>query len=379
MWSEIQKNGTVKYCERYTDPLTEKIKKVTVTMQKASPQNRNKAARILAGKIAKAETSSPVRSDTTLGELADDYIDSLRLRKRKESTVSTESNVIYSCVSIVGEDVLVDKLSAKYVYDALLGSGKNIKTVNMYIKFLKFAIKWGIKNDYHRNNDILIKLDYVHEESSGTIAERSDIAALYLERSEITELLEYFSNNGKWQDYYITYFLILTGLRIGELIALADSDVDIVGNVIHVSKTFYPATGYATSAKTKDSIRDIHIQPELITLIRKIRLWRREALFEHGAMSELFIPNVRTGGYLSYQTILRHIKEASCTALHKEITPHKLRHTHASLLAETMTPEQISRRLGHHDDEITKKIYIHITQRMKEKDNADVDSISFIS
>lgn len=379
MWCEVQKNGTVKYCERYTDPLTEKIKKVTVTMQKASPQNRNKAARILAGKIEKAETSSPVRSDTTLGELANAYIESLRLRKRKESTVSTESNVIYSCISILGEDVLVDKLSAKYVYDTLLGSGKKPKTVNMYIKFLKFAIKWGIKNDYHRNNDILIKLDYIHEESSETIEESSDITALYLERSEIAELLDYFSDNGKWQDYYITYFLILTGLRIGELIALNDSDVDIVGKVIHVSKTFYPETGYATSAKTKDSIRDIHIQPELITLIRKIRLWRREALFEHGAMSELFIPNVRTGGYLSYQTILRHIKEASCTALHKEITPHKLRHTHASLLAETMTPEQISRRLGHHDDEITRKIYIHITQRMKEKDNADVDSISFIS
>ena len=379
MWCELQKNGTVKYCERYTDSLTDKVKKVTVTMPKASPQNKNKAARILAGKIEKAETASPVRSDTTLGELADAYIKSLRLRKRKESTVSTESNVIYSCVSIVGEDVLVDKLSAKYVYDALLGSGKNIKTVNMYIKFLKFAIKWGIKNDYHRNNDILIKLDYVHEESSGTIAESSDITALYLERSEITELLDYFSDNGKWQDYYIAYFLILTGLRIGELIALNDSDVDIVGKVIHVSKTFYPRTGYVTSAKTKDSIRDIHIQPELITLIRKIRLWRREALFEHGTMSGLFIPNVHTGGYLSYQTYLCHIKGASCTTLHKEITPHKLRHTHASLLAETMTPEQISRRLGHHDDEITKKIYIHVTQRMKDKDNADVDSISFIS
>ena len=96
-------------------------------------------------------------------------------------------------------------------------------------------------------------------------------------------------------------------------------------------------------------------------------------------MSGLFIPNVHTGGYLSYQTYLCHIKGASCTTLHKEITPHKLRHTHASLLAETMTPEQISRRLGHHDDEITKKIYIHVTQRMKDKDNADVDSISFIS
>ena len=71
MWSEIQKNGTVKYCERYTDPLTEKIKKVTVTMPKASPQNKNKATRILQGKIDKLLTASPVKSDTTLKELAD--------------------------------------------------------------------------------------------------------------------------------------------------------------------------------------------------------------------------------------------------------------------------------------------------------------------
>lgn len=34
MWCEVQKNGTVKYCERYTDPLTEKVKKVTTTMKK---------------------------------------------------------------------------------------------------------------------------------------------------------------------------------------------------------------------------------------------------------------------------------------------------------------------------------------------------------
>lgn len=379
MWSEIQKNGTVKYCERYTDPLTEKVKKVTVTMPKASPQNKNKAARILQGKIDKLLTASPVRSDTTLKELADAYIESLRLRKRKESTIYVESCTLYNCVDVLGEDVLVDKLSAKYVYDALLKSGKKIKTVNMYIKFLKFAIKWGIKNDYHRNNDILIKLDYVHEESSETIEESLDITALYLERSEITELLDYFADNGKWQDYYITYFLILTGLRIGELAALNDSDVDITNKVIHITKTYYQATKLVTSAKTKDSIRDVHIQPELVSFIKKLRLWRREAMFEHGTTSKLFMPNLKTGGFLAYATYSHHLKDASRTILDKEITAHKLRHTHASLLAETMTPEQISRRLGHHDDGITKKIYIHVTQKMKEKDNADVDSISFIS
>ena len=202
MWSEIQKNGTVKYCERYTDPLTEKVKKVTVTMPKASPQNKNKATRILQGRIDKLLTASPVRSDTTLKELADAYIASLRQRKRKESTIKTESVNINCCVDILGNDALVDKLSPRYVNDKLLSSGKNIDTVNRYIKFLKMALKWGIKSDYHSNNDILLKLDYIQEESSGEIPEEVyDISNEYLEHDEITKLLNYFIDNNQWQDY----------------------------------------------------------------------------------------------------------------------------------------------------------------------------------
>ncbi len=379
MWSEIQKNGTVKYCERYTDPLTEKVKKVTVTMPKASPQNRNKAARILAGKIEKAETSSPVRSDTTLGELADAYIASLRQCKRKESTIVTEKSYIYRCVSTIGNDVLVDKLSPRYIYDQLLATGKKISTINGYIKYLKFALKWGVKNDYHSNHDILLKLDYISEESSDEIPEVYDISNEYLEHDEITKLLNYLIDNNHWQDYYISYFLILTGMRIGELVALEDSDVDITSKTIRVTKTYYPATKYATSAKTSDSIRNLHIQPELLLLIKKLRLWRKETMFENGIKSTLFMPHLKTGGYLSYGTYNLHLKTAASEVLGREITPHKLRHTHASILAETMSAEQISRRLGHHDDKITKAIYIHITKKMKQKDNAAVDTISIIN
>lgn len=380
MWCETQKNGTVKYCERYTDPLTEKVKKVTVTMPKASPQNKNKATRILQGKIDKLLTASPVRSDTTLKELADAYITSLRQRKRKESTIKTESNNINCCINIIGDDVLVDKLSPRYVNDKLLSSGKNIDTVNRYIKFLKMALKWGIKSDYHSNNDILLKLDYIQEESSGEIPEEVyDISSEYLEHDEITKLLNYFIDNNQWQDYYTSYFMILTGMRIGELIALEDADVDLRINTIHITKTYYSSTGHATSAKTSDSIRDIHIQPELLTLIKKLRLWRKEVLFEKGIKSNLFMPHLRTGLYMSYDAYNKHLKIAAIKSLGREITTHKLRHTHASLLAEVMSAEQISRRLGHHDDEITKAIYIHITQKMKQKDNEAIDTISIIN
>ena len=379
MWCETQKNGSVKYCERYTDPLTEKVKKVTVTMPKASPQNRNKATRILQGKIDKLLTASPVRSDTTLKELADAYIASLRQRKRKESTIVTEKSYIYRCVNIIGNDVLVDKLSPRYIYDQLLATGKKISTINRYIKYLKFALKWGVKNDYHSNHDILLKLDYIHEESSDEIPEVYDISKEYLEHDEITKLLNYFIDNNQWQDYYTSYFMILTGMRIGELIALEDTDVDIKTTTIHITKTYYASTGHVTSAKTSDSIRDIHIQPELLTLIKKLRLWRKEVLFEKGIKSNLFMPHFRTGHYMTYGTYNNHLKAASFESLGREITTHKLRHTHASLLAETMSAEQISRRLGHHDDKITKAIYIHITQKMKQKDNDAVDAISIIN
>ena len=161
------------------------------------------------------------------------------------------------------------------------------------------ALKWGIKSDYHSNNDILLKLDYIQEESSGEIPkEVYDISSEYLEHDEITKLLNYFIDNNQWQDYYTSYFMILTGMRIGELIALEDADVDLRINTIHITKTYYSSTGHATSAKTSDSIRDIHIQPELLTLIKKLRLWRKEVLFEKGIKSNLFMPHLRTGLYM---------------------------------------------------------------------------------
>ncbi|MGE7604678.1 tyrosine-type recombinase/integrase [Peribacillus sp. NPDC097675] len=50
------------------------------------------------------------------------------------------------------------------------------------------------------------------------------------------------------------------------------------------------------------------------------------------------------------------------------MTPHSLRHTHTSLLAEArVSLEQIMDRLGHIDDQITKNVYLHVTQDMKKE------------
>lgn len=54
--------------------------------------------------------------------------------------------------------------------------------------------------------------------------------------------------------------------------------------------------------------------------------------------------------------------------LNLELTLHSLRHTHTSLLAEAgVALEQIMDRLGHSDDQITKNVYLHVTQEMKKE------------
>jgi integrase len=54
--------------------------------------------------------------------------------------------------------------------------------------------------------------------------------------------------------------------------------------------------------------------------------------------------------------------------LNPELTPHSLRHTHTSLLAEAgVSLPQIMERLGHKDEDTTKNVYLHVTEEMKKE------------
>ncbi|MCY9190746.1 tyrosine-type recombinase/integrase [Bacillus spizizenii] len=54
--------------------------------------------------------------------------------------------------------------------------------------------------------------------------------------------------------------------------------------------------------------------------------------------------------------------------LNSKLTPHSLRHTHTSLLAQAgVSLPQIMERLGHKDEDTTKNVYLHVTKEMKKE------------
>lgn len=374
MWCETQKNGTVKYCERYTDPLTEKVKKVTTTMPKDTPQNRNKAMRILNGKIDAALNSVYTDKKITLKELQEAY-HAAQCVTCKQSTTKRNYIIINSVLSLLDKDAIVNNLTAQYVNNQLLDSNKPISTLNTYITRFKAMLNWGYKNDYHDNYRLISKLDLFADQTQD-----ENIQDKYLEPDEITMLLKYMQEQNMWHWYYVTKFLVLTGLRFGELAALKDMDVNLSTLNIHIDKTYDSINMIVTTPKTDHSIRDIHIQPELQILVKQIRLWRKEVMSERKISTTLFLPDICTGSFVSYAAYDNYLKDKSRSVLNHQISPHKLRHTHASLLAANgMTPEQIARRLGHSRSDVTKEIYIHVTKQVIENDKKAIDSIALIS
>ena len=80
-----------------------------------------------------------------------------------------------------------------------------------------------------------------------------------------------------------------------------------------------------------------------------------------------------------YDSYLDYLKETSERVLGRNVTPHMLRHTHASLLAENdIDLEIIARRLGHKDSKVTEDIYLHVTEKRRKKDAEAIDAVSLL-
>lgn len=233
----------------------------------------------------------------------------------------------------------------------------------------KYGKKIGaVKNDPTINAYVPQDIKSVEE------LENEDYIPKYLEKDELIAFLEAASVHGLENDFEIFNTLAYTGMRVGELCALKESDIIEKENKIRITKTLYnPNNNYReyklNTPKTKSSIREIDVEPEIIEgfrnllAIQAIEKAKRPKTYHDAGF--IF---AKTGQYAGYPEVIKTIENRmkrllKLSGLSQELTPHSLRHTHTSLLAEAgVTLEQIMQRLGHADDKITRRIYLHITK-----------------
>ncbi|MGO8903992.1 MAG: tyrosine-type recombinase/integrase, partial [Solirubrobacteraceae bacterium] len=152
--------------------------------------------------------------------------------------------------------------------------------------------------------------------------------------------------------------LTLAGLRIGELVELRWRDVDLAAGRITVRQS-----------KTDAGARHIDLLPalrdELATLKARAKPTSSERVFPTQAGGPLNQSNVRNRTLaLSVERANERLEAAGSVPLPEGLTPHKLRHTFASLLVALGTdPGAVMDQLGHTDPAFTLRVYRHGMRR----------------
>lgn len=219
MWTKKIPNGKIKCIQAYQDPISGKQKTVSLTIEKDTKAACNKAQQQLNDKIMeKVEQLINPCSNVTLQQLVTAYLNYQRIEV-KQSTYTRNKSACSSFLNVLGADSLVNRYTAPYIRQCFMATRKSNTGLNEWRKRLVALLRWGYKNDYIDNINMVDKLPAFKDESA-----KNKVAHKYLESTELQLLLANLSVP-IWK--LLTEFLALTGLRVGEAIALNDSDVDL--------------------------------------------------------------------------------------------------------------------------------------------------------
>nr|MBA2599166.1 site-specific integrase [Actinomycetota bacterium] len=152
---------------------------------------------------------------------------------------------------------------------------------------------------------------------------------------------------------------VYTGLRLGELLGLKWSDVDLDRAVLHVRRQFTRMCEL-TEPKTRTSLRRVPLATEMVSLLRSHKL---RSTF---SQEEDFVFAATTGGPLSHRNLQRRGFELARdrAGIDPTVTFHDLRHAFASYAAHRGVPVNVlSEVMGHTHVGITQRVYLHLYDR----------------
>jgi integrase len=150
----------------------------------------------------------------------------------------------------------------------------------------------------------------------------------------------------------LVLLLMLTGLRIGELLALRWRNVDLAVGLVRVEETVYE--GHFDEPKSRHSVRLIPLGPLAVAMLSDRR--------GRGiADPSTLVFSSRIGTTLDRRTLLsRQLKPVAKAAGLGNVTWHLLRHSNATLHDSLGTPlGTVQALLGHSSSEITRQVYLH--------------------
>lgn len=224
----------------------------------------------------------------------------------------------------------------KAVLNEMARKNYSIKTIKKYYTFYRGVFLFAMENDYIDNNPA----EAVTMPSFAKAAQRRDPA------TESEEAI-IKANADEW---LLPYFLLMTGMRKGEALAIQGQDIDREARKIYVTKSvaYKYNQPYIKEPKTAAGVRTVPLLDELAAHLPELE--PGQFLFSPAGENRPMSMMV----FQRYWARFRAATGVQCGA-------HQLRHSFATMLYDAgIDAKQAQDILGHAQESTTMDIYTHI-------------------
>ena len=361
------KNGETRYLfQTYLgiDPATGKERRTTrrgfKTMKEAKQAERNLLLDVEENGLPSNQSDG--FHDPTFEELASLWLENYRTTV-KASTFENVKSKVEKMTEEHFKELKLKKITVAYCQRVVIELSKSYILYNHYLSVINRIFKYAVLMDILNSNPF----DKVIKPKSRQVQRKGN----FLTKEELKEFLKLAQTATLSYFFPLVHLMSYTGLRQGEALALKWSDIDFENKKITVDKTAIRIKEKQTlqTPKTKNSKRVISIDPTTLSILKS---WKKDQIkiyFKNGKHFEgddNFIFTNERADWVQIHNFIPYFKRFVTDHKLKPITPHGLRHTHASLLFSAgVEPKNISDRLGHSTVQITLDLYTHITEEQR--------------
>jgi len=359
------KSGAKRFMYRYKyydslDVRREKKKSSFKTEKDALKELLEVKSAILSGQSRHIE-----HSQMTVSQWLDIWYETKK-RSWEISTKRIHSSSISHLKRLIGKrkmNTLSRNTYEREFINKMLDEGFKPLSVKSYHETFKTAVNSAV------GDEILLKNKFVSIK-----IENNEELDNFLAPEELNVFLDVAEMCGDITQYTLTLLLTYTGFRKGEAYGLKWKNVDFEKRTLTVECT-RDNQGTRTP-KTKNSYRTIEVDALLVAQLKKYQKWCIEVKMSCGMQLDkvndhVFITaNHIDGIYASYinsffHKIYRRAKSRGVEL--KRISPHGLRHTHATILIdELVPPTDVADRLGN-TLEMIYRVYAHSFKKIENK------------
>ena len=258
-------------------------------------------------------------------------------------------------------------------------NGYAYKTIDNYKRSLKATFQMAVLDDYIRKNPFDFQLN--------TILEDDTVHKEAMSAEQETSFLTFIEQDDMYNQYIDEVLILLgTGIRISELCGLTKKEVDFENRIITInhqllwdSKLGY----YISPPKTKSGFRQIPMSETVYqAFVRVIQRENKVAPFRIDGYSHFLFFNQDGLPKVAYHyesmfkaVVRRYYKQENVIKLPEIMTPHTMRHTFCTNLANKgMNPKSLQYIMGHSNINMTLNYYSHVSF-----DVAQIEMLKYIA